>query len=320
MVHPDPPAPSVVPMRKHSVVVPVYFNQDSLLPLFDALCAVEAQLTARNVELELIFVDDGSRDASLERLLEIKRRRPGTRIIKLTRNFGTVHALRTGLRFVSGDSVAFLAADLQDPPELIVEMVDRWLAGSRYVICERMSRDDPLGSRLFSRLYYFVLRRFVLRDYPRGGYDLALMDKAMLPHLTTSAKHAFLPLLAFWLGYQPDVIHYHRRPRQYGKSRWTFGKRLKALVDVALGFSVTPIRLMSLIGAIVSLASFSYGAVVVVAAFWGNIPVPGYPTIVALITFLLGVIILMLGIIGEYLWRVFDETNGRPEAVIDTVY
>jgi len=175
-------------------------------------------------------------------------------------------------------------------------------------------------SRLFSRVYYYLLRKLVLPGYPAGGFDLAMMDKAMLAPLRDSAKSAFLPLLAYWLGYQPSVIRYSRRPRLHGKSRWTLRKKFRAFVDVMLGFSVTPIRAISAVGVIVSLVSFLYGAAVVVAALVGDIPVPGFSTLVALVTFLLGLIILMLGVIGEYLWRIFDESNGRPEAVVDEVY
>ncbi len=199
-------------------------------------------------------------------------------------------------------------------------MVDRWRAGSKFVIAERETRDDPLVSRLFSRFYYFMLRKLVLPGYPAGGFDLALMDRAMLEPLRDSAKSAFLPLLAYWLGFEPAVLRYHRRPRLHGRSRWTLGKKFRAFLDVMLGFSVTPIRLISAVGAIVSAVSFAYGAAVVVAALLGDIPVVGFSTIVALVTFLLGLIILMLGVIGEYLWRVFDESNRRPEAVVDEIH
>jgi dolichol-phosphate mannosyltransferase len=303
-----------------SVIVPVYFNADSLPTLHQELVAVENELRERDIDLQLIFVDDGSEDESLAELLAIKNERPATIVIELTRNFGSVPAVRTGLRYVAGDCFTFLSADLQDPPRLIVDMVDHWLSGSKFVICERSTRGDPWASRVLSKFYYFVLRKLVLPGYPTGGFDLALMDRVMLEPLRNSAKTAFLPLLAYWLGFKPSVLHYQRRRRPYGRSRWTFRKKFRAFVDVILGFSVTPIRAISATGAVVSMISFAYGIVVVVAALIGNVPVPGFPTIVALVTFLLGLIILMLGMIGEYLWRVFDQTNGRPEAVINQVH
>jgi polyisoprenyl-phosphate glycosyltransferase len=306
--------------RKLSVVVPVYFNEGSLTSLFEELGRVEQELQRRGIALELIFVDDGSRDRSLSILLEFKARRPGTKVVKLTRNFGAVHCSKTGMRFVSGDAFMVLAADLQDPPRLILEMADHWLAGSKFVICERVTRDDPALSKAYSWLYYKLLRALVLREYPEGGYDMALMDKAFLPHLVNSSKSVFTPLLAYWLGYEPTVIHYERAARKHGKSGWTFAKKFNAFLDVMLGFSNRPIRVISAVGVITAVTSFLYGGLTVVNALFQRIPVEGFATVVALITFLLGLVILMLGIIGEYLWRIFEETNRRPEVVIEEIW
>ena len=303
-----------------SIVVPVYFNAGSLPRLFHEFGGIEARLAERQMKLELIFVDDGSKDESLARLLEFRESRPATKVVKLTRNFGAVHCSKTGFRFVKGDAFMVIAADLQDPPGLILEMVERWQAGAKFVICERITRDDPFVSKLYSKIYYKLLRLLVMRDYPEGGYDMALMDRALLPHMVHSAKSVFTPLLAYWLGYKPDVIHYHRPAREHGKSRWTFGKKFAAFLDVMLGFSITPIRAISGFGALTALFSFLYGGTVIVNAVLNRIPVEGFATVVALITFLLGLIILMLGIIGEYLWRIFEETNRRPETVIEQVW
>lgn len=303
-----------------SVVVPVYCNEGSLPRLFEELLKLETQLKKRALLLELIFIDDGSKDESLARLLEFKTRREATRIVKLTRNFGAVHCSKTGFKFVTGDAFMIVAADLQDPPILIMEMVDRWLAGEKFIICERVTRDDPLLSRFYSKVYYKILRILVMRNYPEGGYDMALMDKDFLPYLVNSSKSVFTPLLAYWLGYKPDVIYYNRPAREHGKSGWTFAKKFKAFLDVMLGFSITPIRAMSGVGVFVALGSFIYGAMVVLNAMIHGIPVEGFATMVALITFLLGLILLMLGIIGEYIWRIFEETNQRPETVIEKVW
>lgn len=303
-----------------SVVIPVYFNEGSLPPLFDRLRTVEEQLAADGFALELIFVDDGSGDESLRELRAIKAARPATRVIKLSRNFGAMHAAKCGLQFVTGDCFILLAADLQDPPDLLPEMAGHWRQGSKFTIAARISRDDPPLTRLFAALYYWLLHRLVVSDYPEGGYDMALMDRSLLPHLLNSSKNLYTQLLAFWLGYRPVVVHYHRPKREHGRSRWTFAKKFKSFLDVMLGFSVTPIRLISGIGAVVSFLSFGYGVLVIINAAFGHMPVTGYASLAALITFLLGLIIVMLGVIGEYLWRIFDEVNKRPEAVIDEIY
>lgn len=306
--------------RKLSIVVPVYFNEGSLKGLFKELLALKQKLAAKKVALELIFVDDGSLDGSLAELLRFRKGRKDTIVIKLSRNFGAVHASKTGFRFVSGDAFMILAADLQDPPSLVEKMVEHWLGGSKFVICERISRDDPWPSKAFAWAYYFFLRLLVLKDYPRGGYDMALMDRSFLEPLIHSSKSVYTPLLAYWLGYTPKVLHYHRPAREHGRSRWTFGKKVNAFLDVMLGFSITPIRFMSLLGLVISVLSFLYGSSVVINALLGKVPVAGFASLASLIAFLVGIVILMLGVIGEYLWRIFDELNRRPETVIEKVY
>lgn len=307
-------------MATVSIVVAVYYNELSLAPLFEELLKVEATLASNSHALELIFVDDGSGDNSLRELLLIKSRRPQTKVVKLTRNFGAVHASKTGFRFVTGDCFIVLAADLQDPPELIPELVQHWQAGNKFVLCERLDREDPTSSKIFAAIYYRLITWFVVRDYPRRGYDLALMDRAFLSHLLDSAKNINTPLFAYWLGFKPHVITYRRRERSHGKSRWTFAKKFKLFLDSILGFSILPIRAISFAGIVVSILSFGYGLLILINALRGRAEVRGFATIVALIAFLLGLVIIMLGIIGEYLWRIFDETNRRPEAVIDEIY
>lgn len=307
-------------MKTLSIVVPVYFNAPSLPILFESLSAVEGQLAVIDMRLELVFVDDGSGDSSLAELLKIKDVRPETKIIKLTRNFGAVKASKCGLQFVTGDCFMILAADLQDPPDLVMQLAAKWRDGSRFTICVRGSRDDPALSKLWSAAFYWLVHRLVMSDYPSGGYDMALMDRSLLPHLQQSSKNFHTPLLAYWLGYSPEIITYHRPRREHGKSRWTFRKRFTAFLDVIIGFSVTPIRLISGFGAIIALLSFCYGVSVVINALFGNVPVAGFASLAALVAFLLGLVLVMLGVIGEYLWRVFDEVNRRPEVVIDEVY
>lgn len=305
--------------KKLSVIVPVYFNQESLRPLFEELLKVEVELARIAVELELIFVDDGSRDGSLAVLRELRRQRPANRIIKLARNFGSVQASKTGMRYVTGDCFLVIAADLQDPPAMIVGMVERWLAGAKFVLGVRRTRPDRGLSRLYASIYYALLRWMVLPDYPRGGYDVALMDRVFLPYLLDSAKNLNTPLYAYWLGFDPVVVPYDRRPRLHGRSRWTFAKKLKFFLDSLLGFSIVPIRFMSTFGILVALASFGYGSVIAVNALRGIRDAPGFATLAVILSFLLGIVITMLGVIGEYLWRIFDEVSRRPEAVVEEV-
>lgn len=307
-------------MKTISVVVPVYYNEESLPLLFAELLKVEQIITEKECSLELIFVDDGSGDNSFAELMKIKQQRPHTKIIKLTRNFGAVHASKTGIKHVTGDCFMVLAADLQDPPALIPLLLDRWIQGNKFVACTREDRDDPIFSKMFANIYYRILRRFVVPQYPAGGFDLALMDRALLPFMQNSNKNINPNLFSYWLGFHPDIIKYSRQKRMHGKSKWTFSKKIKFFIDSLLGFSMFPIRLISTLGLIISCASFVYGLIIVVNAILGKATVSGFPTIVALLSFLLGLIIIMLGIIGEYIWRIFDEVNNRPESVIDEIY
>lgn len=307
-------------MKKISICIPVYFNEHSLPKLFERLSVVECQLNQMEIEVEYICVDDGSGDNSLLILRGLKASHPNIKIIKFTRNFGAINATKSALEFVQGDCFLFIAADLQDPPELIPKMANRWLQGAKYVICERVNRDDPVMSRFFATIYYSILRSVVIKTYPKKGFDLALMDKQFLKYLRAAGKHVSFPLLPYWLGYKPSVIEYNREARRDGKSRWTFGKKWKLMLDSIFSFSVAPIRFISLTGLFVSTFSFGYGALIVVSALIGNIEVPGYASVVSLLSFLLGLIILMIGVLSEVIWRIFDEVNKHPYAVIDEIF
>lgn len=305
-----------------SLIVPVFNNEGSLPKLFEKLTEIQEKLKQKHIHLELIFVDDGSQDNSLQLLQKFKKEKKNQTsitIIKLTRNFGAVNAVKTGAQFVKGDCFMFLAADLQDNPDLIITMIEKWLKGSKYVICVRSEREDPLSSRLFSFLYYRMLRFFVIKEYPPTGFDLALMDKAFLPHLNKSGKHINAPFFPYWLGYKPDILYYKRVSRIHGKSSWTFSKKLKLFIDIIFGFSTAPIRFISTVGFIVSFLSFCYGIVSIISALLGNIQVPGFATMISLLSFFSGLIIFTLGIIAEYVWRIFDEVSNNPAAVIDDV-
>jgi dolichol-phosphate mannosyltransferase len=307
-------------MKTLSIVIPVYYNADSLPLLFSRLQGVETALKEMEVGVQLIFVDDGSGDDSIRELHRIRTARPGTIIVKLVRNFGVDPATKCGLRFVTGDCFVVLAADLQDPPEMVVEMARRWLGGAKFVICERKGRSDPLLSMFFSALYYRLLRLLAFPMFPKGGFDLALFDKIFLPHMRDAAKGSSTTLTAYWLGYAPEVIHYRRERRRHGVSRWTFRKKVTAFFDDVLGFSSRPLRIVSLFGLLVAAVAFAYGMSVVVDALLGRMEVPGFASIVSLIAFLSGLIIAMLGLIGEYLARILNQINHRPEAVIEIVF
>jgi polyisoprenyl-phosphate glycosyltransferase len=302
--------------RKLSIVTPVYFNAESLPILFERLMWLEDELNRRAVDLELVFVDDGSRDSSLEELLKIKAARPRTKVVSLSRNFGAVAASKAGFRYVAGDAFLILSADLQDPPEQVLTMAQEWLQGEKFVVAVREARRDSAATRLFAWLYYRLVDLMVVPGYPRGGFDLFLMDKVMLPYMSSSVKRTNPTVYAWWLGFRPKILYYTREERRHGKSRYTFRKKLRFLSDTFTGFSATPMRVLSAFGVFVAFLSFAYGVGVVLAALFGDIPVRGFPTLAALVSFFSGTILIMLGTLGEYLWRVFDAVSEKPESVV----
>ena len=303
-----------------SIVIPVYFNEPNLPDTIPQLVALEKKLIG--YKLELIFVDDGSKDQSLSILLDYQKRFPRQiKVVKLTRNFGAMVALQAGLTVATGDCVGVIAADLQDPPELFLEMANHWEKGVKAIFAVRADREESLLQKTFSNLYYALIRRFAVPGYPAGGFYFFLVDRPGVDEVNKiKEKNTNLMTLVFWLGYQAVFIPYVRRKRAKGKSRWTFGKKIKLFVDTFVSFSYFPIRLFSFLGIIYAVLSFSYG--IFVFYFWltFGIEVQGWVPMMLVLTFTAGLQMTLLGILGEYLWRSLDEARGRPLFVIDTVY
>lgn len=303
-----------------SIIVPVYFNEGSLPELFERLLVIEKTLGQRGLALELIFVDDGSGDDSFRVLLQLKDKRPQTKLVKLTRNFGEMACTHTGFGYATGDCIAVLAADLQDPPEQVLPMVDAWEEGHKLVFSHRRSRQDPWLTKLLASGYYALLESLVVKGYPKGGLDLMLMDKSLLPHVMHMGRGVNYSLYLFWLGYQPKLLPYDRLARRHGRSRWTLRKKIHYFLDNLTGISATPLRFVSAIGLGVSLLSFGYGIAIILDALLRGIEVPGFVSLAVLISFSTGIILTMLSIIGEYLWRIFLVVSHHPQSVVADAY
>lgn len=303
-----------------TIIVPVYYNELNLPDTIPQLLALEEKLNG--YKLELIFVDDGSKDQSLGILLDYQKRFPNQiKVVKLTRNFGTMAALQAGLTVATGDCIGVIAADLQDPPELFLEMVRHWEQGVKAIFAVRSDREESLIQKAFSNLYYALIRRFAVPGYPAGGFDFFLVDRQVVEEVNKiKEKNTNLMTLVFWLGYQAVFIPYVRRKRVKGESRWTFGKKIKLFVDTFVSFSYFPIRLFSFLGIIYAVISFSYGAFIFFSWLSYGIEVQGWVPMMLVLTFTAGLQMTLLGILGEYLWRTLDEARGRPLFVIDTIY
>jgi dolichol-phosphate mannosyltransferase len=281
-----------------------------------AMCRVDLPAYQR----EFVFVDDGSDDGSLAELLKIRERDDQVRIVSFTRNFGQMAAILAGLKHAQGDLVLHLSADLQDPVELIPQMVRQVEAGHEVVVAYRENREDRLSSRLTSRLFYAIVR-LSLPTIPPGGFDYVLMVRRVVDAFNSiENRNRFFQGDVLWLGFRTSFIPYTRAKRTFGRSQYTFAKRLKNSLDAILDSSYLPIRFISLIGVLTAFSGFVYAADIVYARLMHHIPATGLAPIMILVLIIGGVLMLMLGIIGEYVWRIYDEVKGKPNYIVRQTY
>ena len=307
-------------MSLFSIVVPVYHNAHSLPDLLLEMQAV----AARNPDddFEFIFVDDGSGDDSFAVLNRLAQSEPRMRVVKLSRNFGSNPAIMAGLAQVQGDAVAVIAADLQDPPALIHDMLELWRGGRKVVIAARREREDPFLSVLLADAFYKLFRRYAIKTMPERGFDFFLIDRQVRALINgIQESNAYLMGLILWLGFDPYVLYYDRQTRteKYGQSMWSFTKKIKYFVDSFVAFSYFPIRLASGLGILFSLLGLAYAIWVAFARLALGIEVEGWASLMIVVLIAAGVQMLILGIIGEYLWRSLDETRRRPRFIIEKI-
>lgn len=305
-----------------SIVIPVYCNELNVEPTFSKIYE-DVIIKNPHLTFEVIFVDDGSYDNSLEKLVKLKNANEGLiKIIKLTRNFGQVNAIYAGYSKARGKCIINISADLQDSPELINEMF-RYYYEEKFpiVICTRSDREESFIRRSTSKIFYAAMRKLSFSDMPSGGFDFLLIDfkvKSLL--LSNMEANAFWQGQILWTGYKVKFIPYTRQKRELGESKWTFSKKLKYLIDGVLGYSFLPIRLMSILGLLISLSGFLYSIFIVIAKITGNVPFQGWAPLMIIVLLLSGFQMLMLGVIGEYLWRTLDEVRRRQAYVIENFY
>lgn len=296
---------------KISIVVPVYFNEASLPLLYQRFADVTAQIA--QAEFEFIFVDDGSADNSFGVLKDLAARDLRVKVLRLVRNFGSNAAILAGLAYARGDGVAVISADLQDPPELIPEMIAQWQAGSPVVLAARADRHDPWMTRWTSDAFNWLFRRLVFPNFPPRGFDFFLADKKVIRVLVQNAgANLYLFGLLLWTGYQPVTITYTRAERQFGKSQWTLGRKVKYFLDAFIGFSYLPLRFASVIGIALAILGFIYALFLIAARITLGFPVEGWTSLMVALLLVSGVQLVMLGILGEYVWRNLDEARHRP--------
>ena len=304
---------------KLSIVVPVYFNEKNLPVTYPRLAALESSIP--DITLELVFVDDGSKDGSFAVLREIQKKDARVKVVKLTRNFGSFNAILAGLHHATGDCVGVISADLQDPPELFGEMIEYWRKGVKTVLAVRKDRQDPWPAVLYSKVFYTFIRKLALPSMPKGGFDFVLLDRKVVHVLTQiNEKNTSIMALIIWLGFEWKEILYSRKAREIGASRWNASKRIKLCIDALTSFSYVPILTITVTGVLVALASFIYAIYIMYLRFVNGIHVEGWASLVVIVLFMSGFQLISLGVIGEYLWRTFDESRKRPPYVIDEVF
>jgi len=306
-------------MKTISIVVPVFNNEASLPILYDRL-VYEIKNHPSSLDYEFIFVNDGSTDTSLDVLLTLRERDKKIRVINFSRNFGELAAILAGWRSATGDATINMAADLQDPVEQVSKMLTEWEKGSEIVISYREARKDTLTDRATSRIAYFLLRSFVPQA-PPGGFSYTLLDrKALEAIMLINERNRFYQGDILWIGFNVKFIPYIRLRREYGKSGYTFKKRLGNFLVAYLNISYLPIRAISITGLLTAFAGFLYSCAILFAYFAHKTPFTGWAPIMMVLLIVGGLLMTMVGIIGEYIWRIYDEIKDRPNYIIKDKY
>jgi dolichol-phosphate mannosyltransferase len=297
-------------------ILTAFLNEESNLPLLRE--RVTAALAKAGVDYDIVLIDDHSTDGGPAFAKGWAASDPNVQYIRLSRNYGSHAAYSAGLCKCRGDCAVLLAADLQDPPEMIAELLERWRAGYEVVWATRSAREgEALSTRLFARVYYTLMRRFALPDMPKKGADFLLMDRKVIDaYNAVPEKNTSFLAMILWLGFRQTSVEYVKQARHSGTSKWNLSKKVKLLIDSMVSFSYAPIRLASLSGVFVGMLGFLYAAVVLFNALRGH-PVEGWSSLMVVVLLLGGFQLLMLGVFGEYLWRAFDEARGRPRYVIE---
>jgi polyisoprenyl-phosphate glycosyltransferase len=306
-------------MNRVSIVIPVFQNELNIAPTYAAL---KSELEKANrFDYEIVFVNDGSTDNSWLELLKVYDADPEhVTLINLLRNFGQVPAMLAGFANATGDCVVAMSADLQDPPAIVLEMLDEWERGHKLVVATRESRNDGFINKLSSKLFYRLMRKFALPNMPLGGYDFFLIDRSIVQLLLRmDERNRFLQGQILWLGHHPKLIRYERRKRELGKSQWSLSRKIKYFIDGFVAYSFFPIRLVSVLGIGVFFVGLILSVIIAVQTILFGTRAVGWSSLMVALLTLNGLQMMMIGIMGEYLWRNFDETRKRPLYLIEHV-
>ena len=308
-------------MKKISVVVPMYYEEEVAKECYTRLKDVLEKI--ENYNYEIIFVNDGSKDKTLEILKKIAKENKNVKIISFSRNFGHQCAVTAGLRYVTGDAIVIIDADLQDPPELIPEMIKLWEEGNEVIYGKRKSREGESRFKLLTAsMFYKTLNALSDVEIPKDTGDFRLVDRKVVEVINSLPEHnKFLRGLFSWVGFKQKAYEYERKERYAGKTKYPLKKMLKLAQDGIFSFSIKPLKIvgaMGILSVIISIMLFVY-AVLSYAFDWNNL-VPGWTSLMVTMTFIGGMILISLWMIGEYIGRIYDETKRRPEYIIEETF
>lgn len=295
-----------------TILVPAYNEEEVLHMLYERL----KQLMDNNekYDFEILFVNDGSKDKSLQIMQELREKDKRVCYLNLSRNFGKEIGMIAGLDYAKGDAVVIIDADLQDPPELIPEMLKYWEEGYDDIYAKRKSREGETWlKKMTSKMYYKVLQAFTRIEIQKDTGDFRLLDRRCVEALKSMREtQRYTKGLFSWIGYNKKEILYDRDPRAAGKTKWNYGKLINLSIDGITSFTTSPLRWAAIIGVLISIVGFIYMIYIIIKTIATGIDVPGYASTMVVILFLGGIQLIFLGVIGEYLGRAFNETKHRP--------
>ena len=306
-------------MKTFSIIVPVYQNQANLGDTVPRLLAVGNLLP--EYRLELVLVDDGSNDGSRELIADLVHHHPESiRAVFLTRNFGQSPAIQAGLKHATGDCIGIISCDLQEPCEEFVTMVKAWEQGHKYVLGERVDRQESTIHQATSSFYWWIVRRFAFPEFPPMGYDFCVIDQQIAIELSAiNEKNTSIFVLIYWLGHRPYRMPIVREIRSKGRSQWNLQRKIGFTLDTLIGFTYVPARLISLLGFSTAMLALLYLGFVLLR--WSTLreAPPGWMTVVGLVTLFGALNLFALGILSEYLLRILDEARKRPTYIVESV-
>ena len=302
-------------MGKLSIIIPVYYNSDTLLECYED---VKRSVLRKINSYEIILVDDGSGDESWKVCKDIASIDKNVRLIKLSRNFGSHAACYAGLAVCTGDCAVIKAADLQEPSTLILEMYESWKQGNRVVLATRTQREDGFSQKVFASIYYGLVRKLISRNMPKKGFDCYLLDRRVIEALKLlDERHSAITMQILWTGFTTSTVSYTRLVRSKGKSRWTLSKKVKLVLDSVVGFSPIPVRIVEGFGLLFACIAVIWGFILIAIRLFGTVDVQGWTTLMIVVLFSSGMIMISLGILGEYIWRTFDVAQNRPVFIVE---